>query len=149
MLIIANDTCPQSYAEAQADAVPPYWETTVHAPSTDPDAPMIIDDLPTGSPWLFFTNLFISFFFQFIGFLFTYLLHTSHAAKYGSRAGLGVTLIQFGLVQYGGALRNAAWGPGSASATACARTRRRARGAVSCAARRCVFPVFCGEGCVC
>ncbi|KAG6900225.1 hypothetical protein C0993_001294 [Termitomyces sp. T159_Od127] len=87
---------PPSYADAQADAVPAYWETTVHAPSADPDAPMVIDDLPTGSPWLFFTNLFISFFFQFIGFLFTYLLHTSHAAKYGSRAGLGLTLIQFG-----------------------------------------------------
>ncbi|KAH0585097.1 hypothetical protein H2248_008358 [Termitomyces sp. 'cryptogamus'] len=87
---------PPSYADAQADAVPAYWETTIHAPSTDPDGPMIIDDLPTGSPWLFFTNLFISFFFQFIGFLFTYLLHTSHAAKYGSRAGLGLTLIQFG-----------------------------------------------------
>ncbi|KAG6861362.1 hypothetical protein C0995_001095 [Termitomyces sp. Mi166 len=87
---------PPSYADAQADAVPAYWETTVHAPSTDPDGPMIIDDLPTGSPWLFLTNLFISFFFQFIGFLFTYLLHTSHAAKYGSRAGLGLTLIQFG-----------------------------------------------------
>ena len=27
----------------------------------------------------------------------TYLLHTSHAAKYGSRAGLGITLIQYGL----------------------------------------------------
>ncbi|KAG6898217.1 hypothetical protein C0992_003329 [Termitomyces sp. T32_za158] len=88
---------PPTYADAQADAVPPYWETTVHAPSTDPDAPLIIDDLPTGSPWLFLGNLSISFFFQFIGFLFTYLLHTSHAAKYGSRAGLGLTLIQFGL----------------------------------------------------
>lgn len=89
-------THTQSYADAQADSVPPYWETTVHAPPTDPDAPLIIDDLPTGRPWSFFANLFFSFFFQFIGFLFTYLLHTSHAAKYGSRAGLGLTLIQFG-----------------------------------------------------
>jgi len=40
---------------------------------------------------------FISFFFQFIGFLVTYLLHTTHAARYGSRAGLGLTLIQYGL----------------------------------------------------
>jgi hypothetical protein len=38
----------------------------------------------------------VSFFFQFIGFLLTYLLHTSHAAKFGSRAGLGLTLIQYG-----------------------------------------------------
>lgn len=34
--------------------------------------------------------------FQFVGFLLTYLLHTTHAAKFGSRAGLGVTLIQYG-----------------------------------------------------
>ncbi|RDB25568.1 Metal homeostatis protein BSD2 [Hypsizygus marmoreus] len=88
---------PPSYADAQADAVPPYWETTVHAPSPgDPNADIIVDDLPTGSFLVFAMNLFISFFFQFIGFLFTYLMHTSHAAKYGSRAGLGLTLIQFG-----------------------------------------------------
>ncbi len=34
--------------------------------------------------------------FQIVGFLLTYLLHTTHAAKNGSRAGLGVTLIQYG-----------------------------------------------------
>lgn len=33
--------------------------------------------------------------FQFVGFLLTYLLHTTHAAKNGSRAGLGITLIQY------------------------------------------------------
>jgi hypothetical protein len=57
---------------------------------------MIIDDLPTGSFLIFSLNVFISFFFQFVGFLLTYLLHTSHAAKYGSRAGLGLTLIHLG-----------------------------------------------------
>jgi hypothetical protein len=55
-----------------------------------------VDDLPAGSPFLFAANLLTSFFFQFVGFLLTYLLHTSHAAKYGSRAGLGLTLIQYG-----------------------------------------------------
>jgi len=89
--------CPlQSYLEAQADAVPPYWETTIHAPGLDPGSDMIIDDLPTGSFLIFCLNVFISFFFQFVGFLLTYLLHTSHAAKFGSRAGLGLTLIQYG-----------------------------------------------------
>jgi hypothetical protein len=34
--------------------------------------------------------------FQLVGFLLTYLLHTTHAAKNGSRAGLGITLVQFG-----------------------------------------------------
>jgi Protein of unknown function (DUF2370) len=57
---------------------------------------MIIDDLPSGSFWVFALNLLISYFFQIVGFLLTYLLHTSHAAKYGSRAGLGLTMIQFG-----------------------------------------------------
>jgi hypothetical protein len=38
----------------------------------------------------------ISMSFQFVGFLLTYLLHTTHAAKNGSRAGLGITLVQWG-----------------------------------------------------
>jgi hypothetical protein len=58
---------------------------------------MIIDDLPSGSILAFAFNLVISYFFQFVGFLLTYLLHTSHAGKFGSRAGLGLTLIQYGL----------------------------------------------------
>jgi hypothetical protein len=87
---------PPSYLEAQADAVPPYWETTIHAPGLDAGGDMIIDDLPSGSFLIFCLNVFISFFFQFVGFLLTYLLHTSHAAKFGSRAGLGLTLIQYG-----------------------------------------------------
>ncbi|KAI0251253.1 hypothetical protein BJV78DRAFT_1275363 [Lactifluus subvellereus] len=85
---------PPSYASAQADAVPPYWETTVHAPSSLNE--MIIDNLPTGSLFSFLWNLLISISFQFVGFLLTYLLHTTHAARFGSRAGLGVTLIQYG-----------------------------------------------------
>lgn len=44
-----------------------------------------------------FTNeTSVSMSFQFVGFLLTYLLHTTHAAKNGSRAGLGITLIQYG-----------------------------------------------------
>lgn len=38
----------------------------------------------------------ISISFQFVGFLLTYLLHTTHAAKNGSKAGLGITLVQWG-----------------------------------------------------
>lgn len=41
--------------------------------------------------------------FQLVGFLLTYLLHTTHAAKNGSRAGLGVTLIQYGFYLKGSA----------------------------------------------
>ncbi|CAK5268787.1 unnamed protein product [Mycena citricolor] len=94
----AQKEAPPSYAAAQQEEnVPPYWETTVHAPSMgDFGTDMIIEDLPTGSAWIFAANLLISFFFQFVGFMFTFLLSTSHAARYGSRAGLGITLIQFG-----------------------------------------------------
>ncbi|KAI6004338.1 hypothetical protein EDC04DRAFT_3124133 [Pisolithus marmoratus] len=92
-----QNVAPPSYASAQADAVPSYWENTVHAPpGLDTNAGMIIEDLPTGSTITLVANLFISFFFQFVGFLLTYLLHTTHAAKFGSRAGLGLTLIQYG-----------------------------------------------------
>jgi Protein of unknown function (DUF2370) len=98
----ARQEAPPSYASAQADAVPPYWETTVHAPFTpDSIGEMVIDSLPTGSLFSFCWNLLVSVSFQFIGFLLTYLLHTSHAARLGSRAGLGITLIQYGF-----ALRN-------------------------------------------
>lgn len=69
----------------------------MHAPlPLDPDADMIVDDLPTGSLITFIATGFISYFFSFVGFVLTYLLHTTHAAKYGSRAGLGITLIQYG-----------------------------------------------------
>lgn len=86
---------PPSYTVAQADAVPPYWETTVIAPSSSPGE-LIVDGLATGSLFSFLWNLLVSMSFQFVGFLLTYLLHTTHAGKYGSRAGLGVTLIQYG-----------------------------------------------------
>lgn len=45
--------------------------------------------------------MLVSISFQFVGFLLTYVLHTTHAARLGSRAGLGITLIQYGF-----ALRN-------------------------------------------
>lgn len=43
----------------------------------------------------------ISMSFQLVGFLLTYLLHSTHAAKNGSRAGLGITLIQYGFYMKG------------------------------------------------
>ncbi|KAJ6598932.1 hypothetical protein DFH09DRAFT_970877 [Mycena vulgaris] len=88
---------PPSYASAQADAVPQYWETTVHAPFAPGTAgEMIIDSLPTGSLFSFLWNMLVSISFQFVGFLLTFLLHTTHAGRLGSRAGFGVTLIQYG-----------------------------------------------------
>lgn len=55
-----------------------------------------VDGLPVGSLFSFIWNGMISTSFQLVGFLLTYLLHTTHAAKNGSRAGLGLTLVQYG-----------------------------------------------------
>jgi len=38
----------------------------------------------------------ISWFFQLPGFILTYLLHATHAGRFGSQAGLALTLIQWG-----------------------------------------------------
>ncbi|KAG6854851.1 hypothetical protein C0991_012041 [Blastosporella zonata] len=119
-LIVPEETraeAPPSYASAQADAVPPYWETTVHAPFTPGSiGEIIVDNLPTGSLFSFMWNMLVSISFQFVGFLLTYLLHTTHAAKLGSRAGLGVTLIQYGFALRGrldntdGVEQDSGWG---------------------------------------
>ncbi|KAJ7179013.1 hypothetical protein C8R46DRAFT_1072173 [Mycena filopes] len=91
--LVPEDTraeAPPSYREAQADAVPQYWETTPFAPGTEGE--MIIDSLPSGSLFSFLWNMLISISFQFIGFILTFLFHSTHAARLGSRAGLGFAL---------------------------------------------------------
>ncbi|KAI9637781.1 putative metal ion transport-related protein [Dioszegia hungarica] len=103
---LESKDAPPTYQAALRDAVPPYWDTTVVLPSSNsPFGPLhssmsgdeiLIDGMPTGNFFGFFWNLIVSFSFQFVGFLLTYVLHTTHAAKYGSRVGLGCTLIQFG-----------------------------------------------------
>lgn len=57
--------------------------------------------MPVGSVFSFVWNAMISMSFQLVGFLLTYLLHSTHAAKNGSRAGLGITLIQYGFYMKG------------------------------------------------
>lgn len=57
---------------------------------------LIVEGLAVGNLFGFVWNLLVSMTFQFVGFLLTYLLHTTHAARCGSRAGLGITLIQYG-----------------------------------------------------
>ncbi|CAK9783927.1 hypothetical protein CC85DRAFT_250104 [Cutaneotrichosporon oleaginosum] len=98
---------PPSYQSALRDAVPPYWDTTVVLPSSSsPFGPLhssingdeiLIDGMPSGNFFGFIWNLIVSVSFQWVGFLLTYVLHTTHAAKHGSRAGLGITLVRFGL----------------------------------------------------
>ena len=86
----------QTYEAAAADAAPPYWETTILTPGSYDPNEVYISGLPVGSFFSFIWNATISMSFQLVRFLLTYLLHTTHAAKNGSRAGLGVTLIQYG-----------------------------------------------------
>lgn len=94
---VLSSTHASKYLAADAILVPPYWETTVHT-SLSPNifGEVMVDNLPTGSFFSFLWNMLVSVSFQFVGFLLTYMLHTSHAARLGSRAGLGITLIQFG-----------------------------------------------------
>lgn len=66
------------------------------APGSFNSDDVFVDGLLVGSLFSFVWNALISMSFQLIGFLLTYLLHTTHAAKHGSRAGLGITLIQYG-----------------------------------------------------
>lgn len=91
-----KDEMPPSYEQAAADAAPPYWETTILAPGMGGTDEVYIDGLPVGSFFSFAWNAMISTSFQLVGFLLTYLLHSTHAAKNGSRAGLGITMIQYG-----------------------------------------------------
>jgi len=85
---------PPPYAEAAQDSVPPYYDTTIL--SDDPDE-IMVEGLAVGSSFSFIWNMMIAMTFQFVGFMLTYLLHTSHASKNGSLAGLGITMIQYGL----------------------------------------------------
>ena len=69
----------------------------MHAPAgVDLNGDMIIEELPTGSVLVFVLTTLISWFFQLPGFILTYLLHTTHAGRFGSQAGLALTLIQWG-----------------------------------------------------
>ncbi|KAI7902397.1 uncharacterized protein BX663DRAFT_510959 [Cokeromyces recurvatus] len=86
---------PPTYEEAAADATPPYWQTTVIAPAGMGDI-VLVEGLPVGHLFSFLWNMMVSASFQLVGFMLTYLLHTTHAAKDGARAGLGISLIQYG-----------------------------------------------------
>lgn len=86
---------PPTYEEASADAAPPYWQTTIIEPGNI-GGMVLVEGLPVGSILSFLWNLMVSASFQLVGFMLTYLLHTTHAAKDGARAGLGISLIQYG-----------------------------------------------------
>ncbi|KAI0867928.1 hypothetical protein GGS24DRAFT_249632 [Hypoxylon argillaceum] len=91
------EEAPPTYEQAAADAAPPYWETTILAPGLGGPDDVYIDGMPVGSVFSLLWNGMISLSFQpLVGFLLTYLLHSTHAAKNGSLAGLGISIIQYG-----------------------------------------------------
>ncbi|KAI8577558.1 hypothetical protein K450DRAFT_251416 [Umbelopsis ramanniana AG] len=90
-----DDETPPTYEEASTDATPPYWQTTIIAPAGMGDM-VLVEGMPVGNVFAFAWNMIISMSFQFVGFMLCYLLHTSHAAKHGARAGLGISLVQYG-----------------------------------------------------
>ncbi|KAI8619491.1 hypothetical protein BC830DRAFT_770290 [Chytriomyces sp. MP71] len=62
------------------------------------DGDVLVDGMPVGDFFSFFANLFISMSFDFIGFLMTSMLATSHAAKCGAKSGLGITFMRYGML---------------------------------------------------
>ncbi|RKO91493.1 hypothetical protein BDK51DRAFT_33329 [Blyttiomyces helicus] len=90
-----EDLEPPSYAEVVHDVAPSYFETTVVSTIAE-DGQILIEGMPIGNFFAFFVNLLVSMSFDFIGFLLTALMATSHAARTGSRCGLGITLIRYG-----------------------------------------------------
>lgn len=91
---IAQENHPPTYEEAAADAAPEYWETAIVSPMFDDE--VFIEGLPVGNIANFVWNILVTAAFQFVGFVLCYLLHTSHAAKQGARAGLGATFMYSG-----------------------------------------------------
>lgn len=91
----------QTYEQAALDSAPPYWETTILAPGMSGLDEVYVDGMPVGSVFSFIWNGMISTAFTLPGFFLTYLLHSTHAAKNGSKSGLGITLIQYGFTMKG------------------------------------------------
>ncbi|SGZ51855.1 CIC11C00000005219 [Sungouiella intermedia] len=91
---ITQEQHPPTYEEAAADATPEYWETTMISPMYEDE--VFVQGLPVGNVANFVWNVLVTVAFQLIGFILCYLLHTSHAAKQGTRGGLGITLVMYG-----------------------------------------------------
>ncbi|KAI1320119.1 hypothetical protein EDD11_002091 [Mortierella claussenii] len=91
-----EEELPPAYKTAAMDVSPAYHETMLPPGFTDEDDMLMVEGLPVGGLLGFMWNMIISMSFQFVGFFLTYLLHTSHATKEGSKTGLGITLISMG-----------------------------------------------------
>lgn len=90
----ATEDIPPTYNIAANDIVPSYYGANSEGSAMYYDE-ICIEGLPIGNVANLIWNIIVSTGFQFIGFLITYVLHTSHAAKQGSRFGLGLTFIGY------------------------------------------------------
>ncbi|KAJ2759033.1 hypothetical protein IWQ57_006663 [Coemansia nantahalensis] len=78
----------------QSSGAPPYFEAAVISVGDEDE--LLVEGLPVGSAGVFMINLIVSAAFQVVGYMLTFLLHSSHAARNGSLAGLGITFMNFG-----------------------------------------------------
>jgi hypothetical protein len=87
---------PPTYEAVVGDNVPNYFETCITG--IDEWGDVMIEGYPVGTFVVYCISLFVSFSFDFLGFLVTSFLAVTHAAKYGSQAGLGMTLVRYGFL---------------------------------------------------
>ncbi|KAJ1883004.1 hypothetical protein H4R99_000394 [Coemansia sp. RSA 1722] len=93
---VPNEPLPtyQDIYGPQSTSAPPYFETAVISVGDEDE--LLVEGLPVGSLGVFMANMIVSTAFQIVGYMLTFLLHSSHAAKNGSLAGLGITFMNFG-----------------------------------------------------
>lgn len=92
--ILNREQHPPTYEEAAADAAPEYWEVGVVNPVFEDE--VFVRGLPVGTIGILFWNVMMTVAFKMVAFVLCYLLHTSHAAKEGTRVGFGAMLIMYG-----------------------------------------------------
>jgi hypothetical protein len=88
---------PPSYHDVIVDPSPDY-----HINCVDETGEVLIEGIcrvnqgfPVGDYFIFFINTFISMTFDVLGFFLTTLMATTHAARFGSQNGLGLTLMRY------------------------------------------------------
>lgn len=92
--ILSRELHPPTYEEAAADASPEYWEIGVVNPVFEDE--VFVRGLPVGTFGNLLWNAIMTIAFKMVAFVLCYLLHTSHAAKEGTRVGFGAMLIMYG-----------------------------------------------------
>ncbi|KAJ2535367.1 hypothetical protein IWW35_006802, partial [Coemansia sp. RSA 1878] len=93
---LPNEPLPtyQDIYGPQSTSAPPYFEAAIISVGDEDE--LLVEGLPVGSAGVFIVNMIVSTAFQIVGYMLTFLLHSSHAARNGSLAGLGITFMNFG-----------------------------------------------------